>query len=158
MSKKALVIVVVFGVAFMITIVILVLTGPHMKNQASLHAFDAEMQTPPDYIVFFDHDQFDTSKLVLPKPTATNLEKGEIYYSYYCLFCHGESGDGNGPVGQSYLPKPSDLNTNEVKHYTPAELYSACFTGTGHSPVLERVIPQQQRKFILAYIHHGIDR
>ena len=47
------------------------------------------------------------------KPTETlfvmlnkmkHLAIGKNVYGYYCAFCHGTDGAGNGPVGRSYVP------------------------------------------------------
>ena len=158
MKKKILIIIGAFSVAFLVTAGILLFSGPRMKNQPSLKAFEAEVPEPPDDVVFFDHEKFDPSTLSLPEMNSENLERGQVYYGYYCIFCHGDRGEGNGPVGQSYIPKPSDLNTSRVKSYDLQQLYRASFTGTGHSPVLERVVPDAHRQFILAYIHNGVTR
>lgn len=156
MKKRYIILLLVLGGAFLITFAVLMLSGPHMIEQPSVHAFEAEMPLPPEDAIPFDHDAFDPSAMELPESTQANLEKGRVYYGYYCVFCHGEKGDGNGPVGQSYTPKPADLRALGSKNYSKEALYRAAFTGTGHTPVLERVVPQDQRKFILAYIKNGL--
>lgn len=88
----------------------------------------------------------------LPLPTEENLHRGKVYYAYYCIFCHGENGEGNGPVGQSYVPKPANLNADSITRYSVPELYDASLTGTGHEPVLRQVIPAEHRKYLILYI------
>lgn len=156
MKKKFLILFGVLGLAFMVTAIVLLLSGPRMKNQPSVQAFDTIAALPPEDAVFLDHEPFDASEMKLPAINAANLERGKVYYGYYCIFCHGDDGRGNGPVGQSYVPKPADLRRDSVRLYDIEKLYYSTFTGTGHSPVLERVIPEHQRPFILAYIRHGV--
>ncbi len=83
--------------------------------------------------------------------TAEDLAAGKVYYQYYCVFCHGENGDGNGPVGESYLPRPADLREARLKSLSDGQLLRAILTGTGHEPVLEYTIPPEQRWPLVHY-------
>lgn len=142
------------GLSF-VTAAILLFTGPRMRFQTSLQAFERTMPYPPDKTVDFYHSPFDTASFTIPAPSKENIDRGWIYYNYYCAFCHGINGKGNGEVGKSYIPKPADLSVDSTIDYNTAELYSASFHGTGHSPVLERVIPYGHRAYILLYIRYG---
>jgi mono/diheme cytochrome c family protein len=81
-----------------------------------------------------------------------NIAKGKIYYGYYCAFCHGQNGDGFGPVGFSYNPVPSDLRTAKVKSMNDGQLLYSMLTGTGHAPVLERTIPSECWWYLVLYV------
>ena len=35
--------------------------------------------------------------------------KGEAHYKTFCITCHGEKGDGNGPAGAAMNPKPGNF-------------------------------------------------
>lgn len=133
----------------LITVIVLLFTGPRMKYQPSVRAFEMKMPLPPEDVVSFNHRKFDPGNSSFPSPTKENLYKGKVYYSYYCIFCHGADGRGNGEVGKSYNPKPADLKSSAANF---EELYYKSFTGIGHSPVLERVVPYNHRTYILAYI------
>ena len=152
MNKKLLLIIAIS--VFLLTIVaaVLLLSGPHMRNQPSLKAFEAPVNLPPEGSVFYSHKKISAEEIVKPETSVENLGKGETYYGYYCIFCHGGDGKGNGPVGQSYIPKPADLTSDSLQNYSVAELYRRSFTGVGHEPVLERVVPEDFRKYILAYV------
>jgi cytochrome c1 len=65
---------------------------------------------------------------------SENYARGKIYYGYYCSFCHGDKGDGFGPVGYSYNPVPADLHTAKIQSMSDGELLYAMLTGTGHAP------------------------
>lgn len=43
------------------------------------------------------------------------LKRGQEQYSLYCVGCHGESGDGNGPAARFLDPKPRDFRKGRVK-------------------------------------------
>lgn len=84
--------------------------------------------------------------------TPDNLVRGRVYYHYYCVFCHGDDGDGDGPVGQSFHPKPADLRTGKVSGYGDGQLLRAMLTGAGHQPVLERVVPAEHRRYLALFV------
>ncbi len=151
MKKIFLIITGVLALALVVTVAVLLLSGPHMKRQPSLKAYEAELTLPPEDIVPFFDPRNDFASIPAPSVNKDNIEKGKVFYGYYCVFCHGEDGKGNGPVGQSFNPKPSDLNSPGITLYDSLQLYNASFKGI-HSPVLERVVPQASRKYILLYI------
>jgi mono/diheme cytochrome c family protein len=37
--------------------------------------------------------------------------RGKELYALYCVSCHGEKGDGKGPVGMTLQPPPRDFTT-----------------------------------------------
>lgn len=158
MNKKLLIPAIIIGLLVAGILVTLLLSGPRMRHHASLEAFEAELQQPPkDAVTFHDHS-FDPSKMELPEANKKNMHRGEVYYNYYCVFCHGEKGEGNGPVGQSYVPKPTDLHADSIHQKNKTEFYKAVFKGTGHSPVLERVVPKEHRKYIIRYVKEQFEQ
>lgn len=84
--------------------------------------------------------------------TRQALASARIYYSYYCIFCHGDGGAGDGPVGNSYVPAPADLRSARVAALRDADLLRASLTGPGHEPVLERVVPPEHRWYLVLFI------
>ena len=145
--------VLVVGAAFY-----LLFTGPRMLVQAHIQAFQAPMPPPPRGVL--------AAESPIPLPSAqeavgltnplasnmTNLERGKVYYGYYCLACHGADGAGDGPVGQSYVPRPKDLRTARVRAFSDGELLRAMLTGTGHEPVLERVVAPEHRWYLELHV------
>jgi len=83
--------------------------------------------------------------------TPENVARGAVYYQYYCVFCHGETGNGDGLVGESYVPTPADLGQAKFATYSDGELLRACLLGTGHAPVLERVVAPEHRWYLVLY-------
>jgi mono/diheme cytochrome c family protein len=86
------------------------------------------------------------------QPTPQNLATAQVYYTYYCVFCHGDAGGGNGPVGASYVPTPADLRAPKVAGYRDGDLLRAMLTGVGHEPVLERVVPPEARWYLVLFV------
>lgn len=50
--------------------------------------------------------------------TEENLAKGKQIYTERCSFCHGEDGDGNGPVADYLYPRPRDFTLAVFKFRT----------------------------------------
>jgi hypothetical protein len=56
----------------------------------------------------------------------------------------------------TYRECPADLMADSLRKSEPDVLYELSFRGTGHEPVLERVVPVKYRKYILLYLRNGI--
>lgn len=132
--------------------------APHMYNQQSLRPFKQQLPPMPagatptkGRSVTAVLRQEDLTKSPL-KTTPQVLNDGRIYYGYYCLMCHGANGDGNGPVGESYVPKPADLSSPAVQKLTDGQLYRRMLTGTGHDPVMIGTTSPDQRWPLVAYV------
>lgn len=80
------------------------------------------------------------------------VRNGRIFYGYYCQMCHGAVGDGNGPVGESYIPQPADLSSPQVQNLPDGQLYLRMLTGVGHEPVMIQTVPQEQRWPLVMYV------
>jgi mono/diheme cytochrome c family protein len=48
-----------------------------------------------------------------------SITQGRTYYLHYCASCHGENGDGNGPMASSLKQQPADLRTLGEKYGNP---------------------------------------
>ena len=139
------------------TFAYLLFTGPRMKVQPHIRAFQTRAPALPDGVVLAQSlpalpTLEEARPLVNPLPaTPANLARGKIYYQYYCAFCHGARGRGDGPVGQSYVPVPADLAAPRVRAYSDGQYLRAMLTGVGHEPVLERVVPPEHRWPLVLY-------
>jgi len=73
----------------------------------------------------FHKDSFELAGRVLVNPidsSAQVLEEGKVLYTRYCLHCHGETGQGDGPVGQLYKGVPS-YSKGRVKEDKPGHIF-----------------------------------
>lgn len=128
----------------------LLFTGPRMKIQPSLQAYNSVMPLPAKGSVPLESPWPQPESWSVPA-SAANLARGKVYYEYYCVSCHGDSGSGDGPVGQSYTPVPSDLRSPKLAGYSDEQYLRAMLTGVGHSPSLERIVPPVHRPYLLLY-------
>ncbi|MBE3070154.1 MAG: cytochrome C [Planctomycetes bacterium] len=136
-----------------------VMTGPYMLVQEHIRTFQAPMPpTPPGAVPV--EDAFPplptpAEARTMPSPvpaTADSVARGKVYYAYYCGFCHGEKGDGRGPVGESFVPPAPDLRTPRVAAYSDGQLLRAMLTGVGHEPVLAYTVLPQHRWHLVHYV------
>ncbi len=153
----ALIILIFFSTAAVIFF--LLFTGPRMRVQVNIRPFQiiTPVMSPGSVPVNAPYgalpDRSQAEKLKNPIPfTTENYSKGKVYYGYYCAFCHGDMGDGFGPVGYSYVPVPSDLRTDKVQNQSDGLLLVSMLTGTGHSPMHERIVLPQYRWYIVLYL------
>jgi mono/diheme cytochrome c family protein len=47
---------------------------------------------------------------------ATSIAAGRAVYQKQCAGCHGDTGTGNGAMGEELSPKPSNLTDADWKH------------------------------------------
>jgi mono/diheme cytochrome c family protein len=144
--------VVVLGVAGVV--LYLMFSGPHMRVEPKILPYQAQLPAMPPGIV--PVQPVWAQKLPAERnplaDTRRTRQAGQAYYRLYCLFCHGPDGHGDGPVGRSYVPTPTDLTTPAVQGLSDATLYRAMFTGVGHAPVLSYVIDPNTPWYIVAYV------
>ena len=149
--------------AFHLAMGYVLVTGPRMRIQPNVHTYQAEVPPMPAGAVPVSTPDAAPNARVpsdaetevpsgMAAASAESVARGRVYYQYYCVFCHGETGDGNGPVGQSYVPRPSDLRAPRVGAFSDGDLLRAMLAGTGHAPVLERVVPGEHRGPLMHYV------
>jgi mono/diheme cytochrome c family protein len=56
-----------------------------------------------------------------PAATKEVVEKGRAVFMTNCVPCHGEKGDGTGPVGLTLTPRPRDFGKDTFKQGTAPE-------------------------------------
>ncbi|HMS03715.1 MAG TPA: cytochrome c [Gemmatimonadaceae bacterium] len=82
------------------------------------------------------------SYLVNPSPvTEASLENGRKHYAINCLVCHGELGDGNGPMKRlnpQYGFSPS-LLTDIAKNHADGYIWGIMRNGRGLMPSYARI-------------------
>jgi mono/diheme cytochrome c family protein len=85
--------------------------------------------------------------------------KGKRVYSLYCMTCHGDAGDGRGPVGKTLNPPPRDFTVADFRYGgTDQDLFEVISNGAapkGGSPLMApwgAIIPEGDRWALVVYI------
>jgi mono/diheme cytochrome c family protein len=106
------------------------------------------------------HDGFQTLVAADPKRlknplqySKSSIEQGVQAYSYYCIQCHGPKADGNGTVGQSFVPLPAeDLSSSDVQGQKDGELYARIRLGFKRHPQLFSTVSDGDAWAVVIYI------
>ena len=85
-------------------------------------------------------------------PTVPAISQGKDAYFNYCVHCHGVKADGNGTVGQSFAPLPSNLTDPQVLDQSDGELFSKISLGFGRHPALANTVSETDRWSIIFYL------
>ncbi|HXN12819.1 MAG TPA: c-type cytochrome [Candidatus Acidoferrales bacterium] len=94
-----------------------------------------------------------TSKMHNPlQPSPENLAKGRDQFNTYCAPCHGESGQGNGPVAHLLGKPPKNLVTGTSKDLPDGYIYGAIRDGVLSMPSYAEEMPVEQRWQVIMYI------
>jgi mono/diheme cytochrome c family protein len=91
----------------------------------------------------------------LPAQDPAVVAAGRKVYFTYCHQCHGPNYDGNGTVGQSFAPLPTDLKSAKVQKQSEGQLFqhvSYGIGGSGRQPALATTIEMQDRWRIVAFV------
>ena len=98
----------------------------------------------------------DVSELEAPldimDPAA--VARGKAVYFTFCAQCHGIAFDGEGTVGQSFHPLPTDLRNPVVQSKLPGELFKSISYGVpgGRQPPLQTTITITDRWRVVGFI------
>jgi len=85
---------------------------------------------------------------------ANVIARGKAVYFTFCAQCHGPNYDGNGTVGQSFMPLPTDFRTSAVQSKPAGELFKSVSYGIpgGRQPPLETTITIDDRWRVVAFV------
>ena len=81
-------------------------------------------------------DQSKRNAVTIPAPRTTPIS-GKQMYASYCAPCHGATGRGDGPVGNSLKTRPADLTVlskNNQGKFPSAHIFSVLQLGAPVPP------------------------
>lgn len=82
------------------------------------------------------------------------ITRGKAVYLTFCAQCHGYNYDGEGTVGQSFQPLPTDLRSSQVQSKPDGELFKTISYGIpgGRQPALDTTITIHDRWNVVAFV------
>ncbi|MBC6990460.1 MULTISPECIES: c-type cytochrome [Hymenobacter] len=83
--------------------------------------------------------------------TKENLEEGKVLYTRICSHCHGEQGDGQGPVGIKFKGVPN-YSTGNYKTMNDAHIYHVIQWGRNRMMPHGSIVNPQERWKIAMYV------
>jgi mono/diheme cytochrome c family protein len=129
-----------------------------MKEQEALQTYRTEMPMMPQGTVPVSGGfriTRGTNPGALRNPlvfSEASVDRGRIAYFYYCVMCHSPKADGNGTVGQSFYPLPTDLRGSSVQNQPEGKLFYTITFGLNRHPALGFMIDETDRWAIVHYI------
>ncbi|MDO8434976.1 MAG: c-type cytochrome [Candidatus Binatus sp.] len=86
------------------------------------------------------------------EPTPQNLAKGHVQFDTYCAPCHGDNGQGKGPVAHLLMKSPKNLITGASKNLPDGYIYGAIRNGVLTMPSYANEMPIEQRWQAVMYL------
>jgi mono/diheme cytochrome c family protein len=82
------------------------------------------------------------------------IARGRAVYFTFCAQCHGPQHNGEGTVGQSFRPLPTDLRSEMVQNQPAGALFHTVSYGIpgGRQPALETTVTVDDRWSVVAYV------
>jgi mono/diheme cytochrome c family protein len=89
-----------------------------------------------------------------------NIERGERMYGIYCMQCHGEKGDGQGPlyVNKKYTYPPASLLSEKMMPASDGDIYHVITVGHGIMAEHGSMIKPDDRWKIAMYIKKELQK
>jgi mono/diheme cytochrome c family protein len=89
-----------------------------------------------------------------PKETPALLDKGKAAFTTNCASCHGELGDGKGPVGAVLDPKPRNFAVDAFKNGDkPEQIFKTITEGIPGTPMAAWAqLPDEDRWGLVFYV------
>lgn len=94
------------------------------------------------------------------QPSPEVIATGKEQYGIYCLICHGEKGDGNGPIYTAglYTFQPRSLVNETVRGIPDGEIYHTITVGFGLMGAHGAQVSPDDRWKIIHYIRQELQK
>ncbi|MBD2724100.1 c-type cytochrome [Hymenobacter armeniacus] len=132
-------------------------------NFNTVNSFGINERTPANGTIprgklsYYDHIPKDSvgvaeRRLRNPYPyTKANLEEGKVLYTRICSHCHGEAGDGQGPVGLKFKGVPN-YSAGAYKTMNDGHIYHVIQWGRNRMMPHGSIVNPEERWKIAMYV------
>ncbi len=128
-------------------------------NKSSVPTQGKEPFSPPEDISELVQARLKAGTLKNPvAKTGKSLNRGKYQYDIHCAICHGEQGQGDGPVGKKYVPDPMNLTLDYVQIQPDGQLFYTISHGSIAMPYYRDSIPAVDRWHVINYIKSVLGR
>jgi mono/diheme cytochrome c family protein len=129
----------------------------------TVNSFGINQRTPANGTVprgklnYYDHIPKDSVRMaerLLHNPyayTKANLEEGKVLYTRICSHCHGEAGDGQGPVGLKFKGVPN-YSAGAYKTMNDGHIYHVIEWGRNRMMPHGSIVNPEERWKIAMYV------
>jgi len=129
-----------------------------MYDQESVRTYERKASAPDERTVPLSDGanilrSSDPLRLANPMPrNPETVERGRLAYGYFCSYCHGSKLDGNGTVGQSFSPLPTNLRSPAVIGQEDGAIYRKIRLGFRRHPALFSTVDADDAWSIVVYL------
>ncbi len=129
-----------------------------MRDDEAVQAYNQEFPQMPKKTIPVDGGiwvERDANPMELVNPIPDNskmVARGEERYQLYCVQCHGPKLDGNGTVGQSFAPLPSNLESPLVQDQSDGEIFYKIRFGFNRHPPLYATMTDHETWAVVRYV------
>jgi len=134
------------------------ITYERMNDQESFRPYEARMPgAAPGAVPSGEGEERYKSaplgSLENPLPaTGEVIAVGELAYGYFCIQCHGSRYNGDGTVGQSFAPLPTDLRSPYIQQMSADELFRSISYGIQRHPPMWYTVSAGDRWSLIRWI------
>ena len=131
-----------------------------MENQPSIGYEEGPRLLPPEEAVPVSRPFYLAQGQDMENPVQADevsLQRGEILFNLNCAVCHGEDGQGNGPVTKFWKEDarpPANLMDEKATLYADGALYAFITQGIGVMPPLRENLTERQRWDVINYLQY----
>jgi mono/diheme cytochrome c family protein len=87
-----------------------------------------------------------------------SLQRGEILFSIYCALCHGDSGEGDGPLSEYYEERPlRSLTSSTIVAQFDGQLFQTITEGFSRMPPQAEALSPRERWDVINYMRTQTD-
>ncbi len=111
--------------------------------------------TLPDYSFQDDKWVAPASAKSLKNPDTgdkSSIKRGKGFYKSYCVVCHGETGEGDGPGSKALEKKPANHTSSDVQKQTDGEIYWKISEGRGNMVGWKNILKEQDRWDLVNFV------
>ena len=156
MIRRMLITLVIFAVPALVVLlfsydIVAVDFDSFMENQPSVGYEEGPRLLPPEEAVPVSRPLYATQAPDTQNPVPADevsLQRGKILFNLNCAVCHGDSGQGNGPVTEFWREDarpPANLVSERTTAYSDGAIYMFITQGIGAMPPLRENLNERQR-------------
>lgn len=129
-----------------------------MEDQPSIDSQESPRRLPPEGAVPLSRPAYldDPLAVVNPVPAdEVSLQRGEILFGFHCTVCHGQTGQGNGPVVEFWREdarSPANLTEVRFSQYPDGTFYRIVTHGLGGMLPLRENLTERQRWDVINFV------
>ncbi len=86
--------------------------------------------------------------------SADSLQRGQVLFGLNCAMCHGQAGDGKGPLSTYFVPPPADLTDDRVQALSDSQIFLVLTHGWGVMPSMGENLTPVERWDVVNHVRY----